>query len=160
MVDLGGIRLKLDSIEWAATDLYDDDLARATAMLESLDALLRSQQDFDFYSHSINYSNHSKLSEGTSEDYLKSLPNKPLKSVDNDLGTGMLYHWFDKELGGRAQLAITHSLLITEALFIQFSLNFMSSKVDYASLAEAIIKKLDIALAEIGLVIEREVENV
>lgn len=158
--DLSAVRLKLDGMEWAIGDFDDEDLLRVPDMLEGLAALLRSQQkDFEFKSHIINYSNHSKLSEGTAKEYLNSLPNKPLQTVGENLGTGVIYQWLDADLGWQVQMVVTSSLALTDGLFVQCIVSLDHLAVEYPALVETVTRKLDAALAEMGLEIEREVED-
>lgn len=159
-VELGNFRLKLDSLEWAIVDFVNEDLQEVSGMLKGIEDLLRSKQKgFEFKHHTINYFNHSKLSEGTRKSFLDSLSTKPLQTVGKNLGTGVIYHWQDDVLNAQSQLLITHSLIVEDGLFIQYNFIFERPTVDYQELVEVAINRLDRALAEIDIEIEIEVES-
>jgi hypothetical protein len=156
---LGIYRLKLDRAEWFISDFDDEALEKFPEVLQHGSDWLRSHiENFSFKSHALIYVSHSKLSEGTSQDFLLSLPSKNLFEFGQNLGEGIIYNWLDPEIGGRVQLMIDHSLTVKDGLYVQLSAVIDADEINYANVAERGWDIFDEALEKIGLEVEEEID--
>jgi hypothetical protein len=152
--NFGVYRFKFDQVQAGLRNFKsDDDIVGLVSAIEKGDSWLRTTiDDFAFRSHAFVYSSHSSLSEGTSQDFLLSIPRREKPTVTGkDLGSGFLETWEDPDLGGRVHLTLGHSLVQTEGVYIHYMVVFESERIDYAAVASKGRALLNRTLESMGL---------
>lgn len=155
----GLFRVRYDRLEWFATDFDDEVIEGFGNLLQRAANWLRSEIDgFSFKSHLLQYLCHAKLLEGDAKEFLLTLPRQFDPDFGENLGNGLILNWRDEELGGRSQLLVDHSLVVTGGLAIQMLAVIDGDALDYAKMQERGWNIFDQALKKIGLEVEEEVD--
>ena len=145
-------KFKVDRIEARFNDFTEDQLSLIPQVLQSGDRWLRSlDSQFSFRMHLFTHSSHNRLSEGTSEEFLKSLSSIDIPDIGTNRGHGILFNWLVGERNWNFQLSIDHSLQITDGLFLQLLFRMADDKIDHKEAFEGGLKLGRSALAKIGL---------
>ncbi len=152
---LGKYGFRFHQVEWLADNLTEDELGIFPRVLQRADNWLRSSAvEVSFISHTLIYSSHCYLSEGTSRDYLLKFPSRDISGMGNSVGAGIFYHWEIPDLG-RFDLAVDHSRSVRNGLFIQAGSENKTDRLDFERVVASGRKKLENALASLGLEYER-----
>lgn len=153
---LGRYGFRFNQVEWLADDLDEPEIAAIPQVLQRGDDWLRSViNDFSFKSHTLSYSSHSQLSEGTSQDFLKRFLNRELAGVGTSLGSGIFYHWEVSDLEGYLHLSVDHSRIVSDGLFVQVNIEVSKDRLNFEQAIVTGRTKVENALAQIGLEFER-----
>lgn len=156
---LGRYRFRFDRVEWIAANIGNNVIAELPELLKKGEDWLRAVvPDISFISHIYIYAGHCQLSEGTSQEYLLSLPRKEFIDIGQSLGHGILHNWFDHEIKGRVQLMVDHSLSIQHGLYIQFLTVVEGNQIDHSAIVSRMHSSLIEVMNKIGLQFETEQE--
>ena len=114
----GNFRFKFDRTE--ATVSGDQDFKSVTDLLRRTEEWLRSSvAAFSFQTHLFILASYNKLSEGTSQEFLRGFSDIAIPAIGTSEGSGIIFHWNIPEQNWRVQLLIDHSLNVSGGLFIQ-----------------------------------------
>ena len=116
-------------------------------------------EGFQFASHQAIYYSHSFLKEMTTDDFLRTINPKPIKSAGIDLGSGAVFHRAIPEKSWITQLTVDKSQGIPGALFIGLSILIAGGKLDYDSLLGDGREYFRNALGELGLILPELAEK-
>ena len=148
----GNYRFKFERIEASLFNFSDEQIAVFAQVLERGDKWVRrSVPGLVYKSHLFTYASHSALSEGTSKDYLRSLSTLQLKGIGQNLGSGVIFHADVPDRQWTVQLAIDHSLSITDGLYVQMYVFVAGDVVNYAETLSKGRNILDSSLEQLGL---------
>jgi len=115
----GIFRFKFDQVQASLNQFSDEDLAGMVSVIEKGTSWVREAiTDLAFKTHAFVYIGHGTLSEGTSRDFLLSLPRRATPILGEDLGSGIVESWHDANLDAKVRLTIDHSLQQQDGLFI------------------------------------------
>ncbi len=149
-------RFRLDRTETTVTNFSQEDLKAFPELIAASERWMREAvPSFAFGSHVFAYAAHGRPRGESVEEMLKALGPSAPSVGGTDRGTGLTFHWELPDSGWRTQLAIDHSILIPEGLFIMFTLRVDADSLDYGKLAEEGRKYLDGVMNEVGLSISR-----
>jgi hypothetical protein len=147
---LGQIKVRMECVEWSASDFDDEDIESFPVILKRVSEWLRSTQDVSFRSHTFVYACHGRLSEGDSSDFLLSLPDAGILNFGESLGSAIYYNARD-QFGGRIQFVVNHSEIVETGLFAALVVNLNEDAVDYKTLGKRYDKLFTESLEKIGL---------
>lgn len=155
---LGQYRFRFDRVEWTVINFVDDIFPQLPEVLILSETWLRlAETALVFKTHTFVYGAHCLLSEGTSKDFLLSLPAKFDINLGESLGNGLVFNWHDARIGGRFNLVIDHSLSVKDGIFIQLAYITESDRIDYPQIVSIGQESLNKVLGQIGLQFEQEI---
>lgn len=157
--DRGIYRFNFDQVQATLLNFTTEQLANYFETLQVADEHLRNSiSNLSFKTHVFFYSSHSELSEGTSVDFFRQLPNpRNLPVPGEDLGTGFIQNWRDPTVDAKFSLTVDHSLKVKDGVFINYRVIMERDQVDYISLGATAQTLLYKTLANVGLEFEEEV---
>lgn len=143
-------RFKLDRIEASINSFTTADLESFADLLSFGEQWLRGAvPGLNFSSHLFSYVCHGAIDGTTSSAFLSQLASPQIHAFGQCRGNGIIWHG-DIERQ-RVQLALDHSILVPEGLFLQFILVTLDDVVDYAQILRTARERLSLGLGEIGL---------
>jgi hypothetical protein len=150
-------RFRFDRVEASAHNLGDDEISERLPMLLARgDSWLRSSvKDLAFAAHILTYSGHWTLEKATAREFLQNLSNLSLPSLGTNLGSGILFHGEIPERNLRANLTVDHSVVVQNALFVQYLILVNRDVLDYRAMFREGRTMLDAALERLDLELER-----
>lgn len=153
----GHAKFLSERVEVNLTDFTAKDLQESPRFLETADTFLRTlSPEMEFKNHQFMYYSHVEI-EGTSAgEFLSHLPAPILKFAGNSLGTGFNFLWDLPSVKWRTRLALDHSLLFANALFIVLTVETQGGKILYAPILHDIQSYLRGVLAELDLILPVE----
>ena len=155
--ELGDYEFGFEKIEWTMSNIEDDSLTCIPVVLNRGEEWLRSAiPGFTFQGHVFNYYNHSLLSEGDSQDFLREFSKVDIPEVGVSLGNGLILHWELPEQGWQMNLTIDHSNIFPGGLFIDQDVIVRSDHVDYEKLIATSQELFKNTLGRIGLELNNE----
>lgn len=93
---------------------------------------------------------HSYL-KGMNADELLTFASTVMKSGGKGRGTGVIFHWELPEQKWTTQLVIDRSIVLSEGVYILFSVLVKEDRINYPNLVQEARAYLDAVLGEIGL---------
>ena len=145
-------RFKFDRVESTFFNFSDEVFPKIADIIEASTKWIRSAvSSFEFASHQFVYSNHCQVVNSSARDLLGSINKRSVKSGGLDLGTGLILHWEVPERNWTTQLVLDRSLVVTDGLYMMFTLLAPGSVSDYATLAKSGRTYLEAVLSELGL---------
>jgi len=152
----GLYKFKFDQVQANLASFSYDDLEGFISVISKGNKWVRQSVDnFSFRSHIFSYSNHSNIVENTSTEFLTALPRRNIPLPGEDLGSGLLETWHDKEMDARVRLSLDHSLQLQDGLYMNYIIVFDRDEIDYIDYAhqsrkllEQFLEKLNLQFAE------------
>ena len=149
----GIVTFRLDRTESTFFNLTEGFLADIPKVIESSARWIRAAvPSFQFKSHQVVYSSHSRVEKSTVEALLGSLGTRSIKSGGIDKGAGVIFHWSVPEKNWTTQLALDRSVVLAGGLYVMFSLLVVGDTEDYGALAKDGRSYLTGLLEELGLI--------
>lgn len=146
-------RFSVGSLKADLVDFQDSELKLFPDMIQSAEAWVRGEvETVRFKSHLYSYSLHAALEDEISEVVLKRISDLRLESLGTDRGSGVTFH-ADNPDGedSRLQLALDHSLTLTNGLFVRFLWIGLSDDIDHAECLRVNRQRFEASLAELDL---------
>lgn len=157
----GVYRFKFDQVHATLNEFNSEQLPGFFEAIQIGDDHLRSTvSDLSFKTHAFFYNSHSELSEGTSTEFLRSLPGRDISVLGEDLGSGIIQNWRDPSIDANVSLTIDHSLQVKNGIFVSYRVLIDRDQVEYIPLAVNAQNLLYATLANVGLEFDEEVEAV
>ena len=148
----GLYKFKFDQIQANLAAFSDDDLEGFISVIKKGNGWVRENvHNFSFKTHIFSYGSHSTMPDKTSTEFLKALPRRNVPVPGEDLGSGLLETWHDKEVDARVRLSLDHSLQWQDGIYINYMVVFDRDEIDYVDCAHHARKLLESYLAHLNL---------
>lgn len=148
-------RWRLERVELTLSRFTDEQLQQSSLILKASDQWMqRIGGELSFSSHHFSYFAHSTISGMSSQDFLMRLPHPELRSIGEDVGPGVIFHWQEASRGLNTTLLLEHSQAVPSGLFTMFSAVLAGGALDYASAILELRRHFEDLLAQLGLQLE------
>jgi hypothetical protein len=148
----GLYKFKFEQVQASLGAFSDDDLEGFISVIAKGNKWLREKvNDFSFRSHIFSYASHNIIVDTTSTAFLTALPRRSIPIPGEDLGSGLLETWHDKEMNARIRLSLDHSLQTQDGLYISYMVVFDRDGINYVDDAHRSRKLLEQYLANVNL---------
>ncbi|MEK6321590.1 MAG: hypothetical protein AABN33_07900 [Acidobacteriota bacterium] len=153
----GIYRFKFDQVQASLSGFTDDDLEGMISVIEKGNGWVRAAvNDFAFKTYTFLYSSHGALSDGTCSRFLLNLPRRPTHVFGDDLGSGILETWHDRQMDAKVRLQLDHSLQEPDGLYVSYMVLFERDDINDVAVAQQSRRLLESILHEIGLEFEAD----
>ena len=144
-------KFRFDRLESTFFNFTNELFTQLPVVLEASTRWIRKAlPSCEFASHQCAYSSHSYL-KGMNADELLTFASTVMKSGGKGRGTGVIFHWELPEQKWTTQLVIDRSIVLSEGVYILFSVLVKEDRINYPNLVQEARAYLDAVLGEIGL---------
>jgi hypothetical protein len=153
---LGDFKFGYGAIYWESDDMSEKELADTFEVIAYVNDKLPSvATDLKFDHHFMEFGGHGGLESGSSfRDFLQQYYEPKLKSVDQNLPSGMVFNWLDTNTQRQFHLEIDESLNIPGGLFMRWVIFFRKDRLNLSDFTESVFITMKNVLNELNLELE------
>lgn len=150
---LGELKIGYGAILWESESNSQKELAEIFEVIAYVNDKLHSvAPDLSFDYHFLEFGGHGGLESGGSfRDFLQHYHEPKLKSVDQNLPSGLIFNWLDANTQRQFHLEIDESLNSPGGLFMRWFIFFRKDRLDSSDFTDSVFITMKNVLNELNL---------